>query len=59
MQKDAEKQRNEQAVKDLEANILKKKIDDSTPNAAAGEAAILKDDAAMTIFADLLAKQKA
>jgi hypothetical protein len=56
MQKDAEKQKAEQAVKDMEASILKKKIDEQTPNAAAGEAAILKDDAAITIFADLLAK---
>jgi len=31
---------------------------DETPNADAGEAAIKNDDAAMTIFSSLLAKQQ-
>jgi hypothetical protein len=46
-------------AKDLENTILNKKIADNTPSAQAGEAAIVKDDAAMAIFSDLLAKQTA
>ena len=36
-----------------------KKLAEATPSAEAGESAIQKDDAAMTIFSSLLAKQVA
>lgn len=58
MQKDAEKQRQLEAAKQLEQDILNRKLEENTPSASAGEAAILKDDAAMTIFSSLLAKQQ-
>lgn len=56
MQKDAEKQTQAQAAKEIEESILNKKLAENTPSAAAGEAAILKDDGAMAVFSDLLAK---
>lgn len=58
MQKDAEKERQVKAAKELEQSILNKKLAENTPSAAAGEAAILQDDGAMAVFSDLLAKQK-
>lgn len=56
MQKDAEKDRQATAAKELEMSILNKKLAANTPSAEAGEASILHDDGAMAVFSDLLAK---
>ena len=57
MAKDAEKQRQEDKAKEIENQILQRKLADATPSAEAGENAIKQDDNAISVFAHLLANQ--
>ena len=55
MAKDAEEKRKQDLARELEQNILNRKISEQTPTAEAGEKAILQDDQSITLFSHLLA----